>query len=168
MHFFVSAFFYEFFLQNNDLKSSLPLLRFSRYFWGVMPSIFLNMRCRTVRSAKPCQVNVSQSREYGKKQHVPCKFHLPLLERVGKQHFYLFTGQIADFHVTLYFLIFDVLQRIGAQYLLVNSQKNKAAQPCQAVIGCRRAEVLPLSEIDMVVLRPFDNLFAEHLAQYIL
>ena len=53
MHFFVSAFFYEFFLQNNDLKSSLPLLRFSRYFWGVMPSIFLNMRCRTVRSAKP-------------------------------------------------------------------------------------------------------------------
>ena len=101
--------------------------------------------------AKSCQVNVSQSREYCKKQHVSCQFHLSLLERMGKQHLYLFTGQIADFHVTLHFLIFDVLQRIGAQYLLVNSQKHKAAQPCQTVIGSRRAEVLPLSEIDVVV-----------------
>lgn len=27
--------------------------RFSRYFWGVMPSILLKVRCRTVRSVKP-------------------------------------------------------------------------------------------------------------------
>ncbi len=104
---------------------------------------------------KPCQVN-GQSREYRKQEHVPCQFHLSLLERMGKQHFYLFTRQIADFHITLYFLIFGVLQRIGAQYLLVNCQEYRAAQPCQTVIGSRWAEVLPLSEINACgLLLPF-------------
>ena len=64
--------------------------------------------------AKPCQINVCQSSEHRKQEHVPCKFHLPLLERMGKQLFDLLTGEIADFYVTLYFLIFDVLQRIAA------------------------------------------------------
>lgn len=101
--------------------------------------------------AKPCQIDVSQSCEYCKQEHVPCKFHLPLLERMGKQLFDLFTGEIADFDIAFHFFIFDILQRIGAQYLLVNCQKHKTAQPCQTFIGCRWAEVLPLSEEDVVV-----------------
>ena len=67
-----------------------------------------------VLRAKPCQVNVSQSCEHRKQEHVPCKFHLPLLERMGQQLFNLLAGKIADFHITLYFLIFSILQRIAA------------------------------------------------------
>ena len=34
---------------NNFSRLNYMASRFSRYFWGVMPSIFLKVRCRTVR-----------------------------------------------------------------------------------------------------------------------
>ena len=51
---------------------------------------------------EPRQVHVSQSCEHRKQEHVPCQFHLPLLDRMGKQCLYLFTGEIADFNITFY------------------------------------------------------------------
>ena len=40
-------------LSKDHLTVSAYPPQVSRYFWGVMPSIFLKVRCRTVRSVKP-------------------------------------------------------------------------------------------------------------------
>ena len=75
--------------------------------------------------AKPCQVNVCQSREYRKQGHVSCQFHLPLLKRMGKQHLYLFTGQIADFHVTIYAISLVITSSFPTTLIFI---KNRTAK----------------------------------------
>jgi hypothetical protein len=86
-------------------------------------------------------VGIGKSRQTRKDERPSAQFRTPVIQGHGHDPFHFLTGDVLVLGRGLLF-IFDILHRIGTQYLVIHGKIKQPVQPTEATVGLRGAEIL--------------------------